>query len=182
MAGARSRAHARARRKETEPLDLHEAKRSDDSSVARLRIVSVGRATAARSGGTLQINCTVRPLREAETTAHQERPEQPEVIYARPVWSAPSRPAGENDMPDPWPRHEGRKIGDVPTAVFPASRPSLVELQLRATQALAGLQAGLHTLQHQGIDLRKWSKSSMAWAAAVAVYAVVLFLIALLSS
>lgn len=187
MAGARARAHARAQRMKTEPLDLQEAQQPrDNGAVTRLRIVPVGnRPTAARSGGTLQINCTVRPVQE-----HLEPEQQPEVIYARPVWSAPrhpARPGAEHDMHEfqpPRARRERARFADVPTAVIPAPghSPSLVDLQLRAARALSGLQAGLQTLQSQGIDLRKWSKSSIAWTAALGVYAVVLFLIAILTS
>jgi len=81
-------------------------------------------------------------------------------------------------------RRERAHFADVPTAVIPGpgQSPGLADLQLRAAHALAGLQAGLQTLQSQGIDLRKWSKSSVAWTAALGVYAVVLFLIAILTS
>jgi hypothetical protein len=184
MAGAKARVRPRARRKETEPLDLHEVPLRADDSVTRLRIVPVGRSTAARSGGTLQINCTVRPPSGNARAEYDDGQEQPEVIYTKPVWSAPapSQPVRENDMHDQWPRQGRGRFADVPTAVFPAPRPNLVELQVRATQALAGLQAGLRTLQSQGIDLRKWPKSSIAWTAALGVYALVLFLIALLTS
>ena len=187
MAGARARASARVNRKKTEPLDLQEAPRRDDAprredvTVARLRIVPVGngqRSTAARSGGTLQINCTVRPVQPVEAEPQAQR----EVIYAKPAWSAPRHPAGEHDMQPPPRRRERARIADVPTAVIPAPNPSLAELQLRAAHALSGLQAGLQTLQAQGIDLRKWSKSSLAWTAALGVYALVLFLIAILTS
>lgn len=192
MAGARARAHARAERRKTEPLDLHEApRRREDGAVTRLRIVPVGgnRSTAARSGGTLQINCTVRPVQEQHAEREPAR-ERPNVIYAPPVWSAPRHPAGEHDVREIQPqpparaRRERARFADVPTAVIPApgQSPSLADLQLRAAHALAGLQAGLQTLQAQGIDLRKWSKSSIAWTAALGVYAVVLFLIAILTS
>lgn len=183
MAGARARAHARARHKKTEPLDLHEAPRRDEGTVTRLRIVPVGKSAAARSGGTLQINCTVRPVRDDAPAEQDRRPERPEVIYAKPVWSAPSSPVGEHDIQEELaPRERAGRFTGIPTHVIHAPRPSLAELQLRAAHALAGLQAGLQTLQTQGIDLRKWSKSSMAWAAAVGVYALVLFLIAILTS
>jgi hypothetical protein len=172
---------------ETEPLDLQQAPRRDDVTVARLRIVPVGNRSgsnrAARGGGTLQINCTVQP---AHNDAHAER-EAPQVVYARPVWSAPVTPASEANAQEQQPAvlRERARFTDVPTAVMPAPRPSLAnlqDLQLRAVQALSGVQAGLNALQGQGIDLRKWSKSSIAWAAAVGVYAVVLFLIAILTS
>lgn len=189
MAGARARAHARAKHRKTEPLDLHEApRRREDDAVTRLRIVPVGgRSAAARSGETLQINCTVRPVQEHQEHQEHHAAEQPNVIYARPVWSAPRHPAGEHDMPDiqqPRARHERARFADMPTAVIPApgQSPNLAHLQLRAAHALAGLQAGLQTLQSQGIDLRKWSKSSIAWTAALGMYAVVLFLIAILTS
>lgn len=185
MAGARARARARVQHKMTKPLDLQEApRRREDDGVTRLRIVPVGnRSTAARSGGTLQINCTVKPVQEHDAA---ER-EQPDVIYAQPVWSAPRHPAGEHDMHElqqARARRERARFTDVPTAVIPAPghSPNLADLQLRAAHALAGLQAGLQTLQSQGIDLRKWSKSSIAWTAALGVYALVLFLIAILTS
>lgn len=85
-------------------------------------------------------------------------------------------------MQQPAPRRERARFADVPTAVIRAQRPNLAELQLRAAHALAGLQAGLQTLQTQGIDVRKWSKSSVAWTVALGVYALVLFLIAILTS
>jgi hypothetical protein len=188
MAGARARAHARAEHRKTEPLDLQAAPRGrEDRAVTRLRIVPVGnRSAAARSGGTLQINCTVRPVQEHKPQEHHAA-EQPNVIYARPVWSAPRQPAGEHDLHDMQQsraRRERARFAEMPTAVIPApgQSPSLADLQLRAAHALAGLQAGLQTLQSQGIDLRKWSKSSIAWTAALGVYAVVLFLIAILTS
>jgi hypothetical protein len=186
MAGAGARAHARAERRKTEPLDLHEAPRQEVGAVTRLRIVPVGdqRSTAARSGGTLQINCTVRPVHEQHAERAPARG-RPNVIYAPPVWSAPKPAAGVHEVHEMQQQPRARaRFADVPTAVIqaPGQSASLADLQLRAAHALAGLQAGLQTLQSQGIDLRKWSKSSIAWTAALGVYAVVLFVIAVLTS
>lgn len=185
MAGVRARASARSIRKETEPLDLQQAPRREDVTVARLRIVPVGgnrsgATRAARSGGTLQINCTVQP---AHHDAHAQHA-APDVVYARPVWTAPSGPSGQVAAPESWPRArtERAAFSAVPTTVIPAPGQNLADLQMRAVRALVGVQSGLNALQAQGIDLRKWSKSSMAWTAAVGAYAVVLFLIAILTS
>ncbi|HTU64120.1 MAG TPA: hypothetical protein VMF89_36895, partial [Polyangiales bacterium] len=99
----------------------------------------------------------------------------------------PRHPAGEHlvqEIQPPRARRERARFANVPTAVIPAPghSPNLADLQLRAAHALAGLQSGLQSLQAQGIDLRKWSKSSIAWTAALGVYALVLFLIAILTS
>lgn len=171
MAGARARARARAQRK-TQPLDLQEDPRREESTVTTLRIVPVGSSsTAARSGGTLQIPCTVLPVDEPRSA-------EPERARARPARPAARRLEGEHVMP----RHGRARYADVPTAVIRTSRPNLAELHLRAAHALSGLQASLRSLQAQGIDLRRWSKSSIAWTAALGVYALLLFLIAILTS
>jgi hypothetical protein len=180
MAGAK----ARARRRKTEPLDLQGApQRREDGAVTRLRIVPVAgkRSTAARSGGTLRIECNARAAQEPVVTEREPR----DVVYAQTVWSAPiERPLGEHAMDEPRPHRPRARFADVPTAVIPAPGrgPSLADLQLRAAHALAGVQAGLQALQSQGIGLRGWSKSSIAWAAALGVYALALFLIAILTS
>jgi hypothetical protein len=175
MAGASSRASARARYKKTEPLDLQEAPRREDGSVTKLRIVPVGKNSAPRSGGTLQIGGTVQRV-------HVNSTSEPRVIYARPVWTAPSAPAEASQVAAHDPAARIRDVSASHASVVSDPRENLVELQLRATQALSGLQAGLHSLQAQGIDLRKLSKSSLAWTVAVGVYALVLFVLALSTS
>jgi hypothetical protein len=173
MAGASSSAHARSKHK-TETLSFQMAPNIQEGAVARLRIVNVGSAAAARSGSTIPIAKFIQqPSPSSPHGPRAHRPERPQVIYTREIRTiVPPSPAS----------HHARRpeVDTVVTdrAVFDQSMggESLTELQLRAARALSGLQAGLRL--HARYLPKKLSSVTMLWSIAVGVYALALFLIA----
>jgi hypothetical protein len=98
------------------------------------------------------------------------------VIYARPARVVPPPPPQQHQQPfyePPAPAgfaYDERSVIDTP-------RQRIAELQLRAARALSGL-----TSNTQRVEAGAWSKpSTRIMTLAVAVYALALFLFALLS-
>lgn len=155
-------------RYKTEPLNLQALPQREQGSVATVRIVDVGAPKrAARSGATWQIPGPVPP------GGGPTGPERPQVIYARPV-RMNARGATDNTA-----NLSFAEALDTASRVFAAPRQRMAELQMRATRALSGLQDEAST---QRIVTGTWSKpSTRVMCIAVGVYALVLFLLAILS-
>jgi hypothetical protein len=185
MAGASAR---KVPHRPTMQLDLHVTPMHESSaaheelpplvaSVARMRIVPVGKTSAARSGGTIRIGGTVVPLHnpdQHDVHAWQPQPQEPRVQQQ------PSQRRQRVECHRP-----ARVVRETPPnavdalAGEEAMAHQVDMMRMRAANMLSGLQGGMATRR---MALGNWARpSTRALCIAVAAYALCLFLFAVFS-